>query len=261
MFLELCIHQVYWGNMQENNNKALKRVVLLVVIVLPSVFYLLMTMGKHNFIYLPNVVVDQGQYVVDRNGKSYPDESNYQINFPKASAIDLASNKEINLDKLPKKVYAVQFYEKDSVGILDASLFFKAQTQLAEKLRGYEAVELLTFYKSAEAKTHYSTLEKKIEKQFSNWTHLQVEPHIFDNLKHQVFIDPVKNENLDDSRLFVILDKKKQMRTGYDKQKEDKYIFAYDAGREYSIKLLVEDLKLLLAEYHKELKSKKTYDE
>lgn len=243
--------------MQENNNKALKRVVLLVVIVLPSVFYLLMTMGKHNFIYLPNVVVDNGQYTVDRNGKTFPDEANYKINFPSGKAVDLGESKEIRLENLPKKVYAVQFFEKDSVGILDASLFFKAQTQLAEKLRGLADIQLITFYRSTDAKVLHKTIEEKMGKPFSNWMQLQVEPHVFDDLKHQVFIKPVKKEDLDDSRLFVILDKDKQMRTGYDKQREDKYIFAYDVGREYSIKLLVEDLKLLLAEYHKELKSKK----
>ena len=243
--------------MQENNNKALKRVVLLVVIVLPSVFYLLMTMGKHNFIYLPNVVVDNGEFTVDRNGKAYPEELNYTINFSSGSATDLKTKESVKLDDLPAKVYAVQFYEKDTAGILDASLFFKAQTQLAEKLRGYEDIQLLTFYKSSHARDMYDYFENKMEKEFSGWKHLQVDEHVFDDLKHQVIIDPIKKKDIDVTRLFVILDKEKQMRTGYDKQREDKYIFAYDVGREYSIKLLVEDLKLLLAEYHKELKSKK----
>ncbi len=247
--------------MQENNNKALKRVVLLVVIVLPSVFYLLMTMGKHNFIYLPNVVVDNNTYTVDRNGKSFPDESNYTIRFPEVNALNLGSGEQVKLNSLPKKVYAVQFYEKDTVGILDASLFFKAQTQLAEKLRGFNDVQLITFYKSENAKQLHSYLEQKIEKTFSGWMHIEVKPHVFDDLKHQVFIDPISQKEIEDSRLFVILDKNRQMRTGYDKQQEDKYIFAYDAGQEYSIKLLVEDLKLLLAEYHRELKSNKKNDE
>lgn len=247
--------------MQENNNKALKRVVLLIVIVLPSVFYLLMTMGKHNFIYLPNVVVENGKYDVDRNGKTFSEDLNYVIEFPLSKAFNLGLKQDVSLQNLSNKVYAVQFYEKDSVGILDASLFFKAQTQLAEKLRGYEDVELLTFYKSDKSQEIYNSLELKMEKSFSNWTHLKVDKQVFDYLKHQVFIDPIKKSELEDSRLFVILDKDKQMRTGYDKQREDKYIFAYDVGREYSIKLLVEDLKLLLAEYHRELKSKKVKDE
>ena len=244
--------------MQENNNKALKRVVLLVVIVLPSVFYLLMTMGKHNFIYLPNVVVDNGTYTVDRNGKAFPEELNYTIRFPEAQVTDLETGEQLGLSELPEKVYAVQFYEKDTIGILDASLFFKAQTQLAEKLRIHQKdLQLITFYKSSDAKEMFKYLQEKTEKSFSGWMHLQTPSHVFDDLKHQVFIEPVKQKELDDSRLFVVLDKKKQMRTGYDKQREDKYIFAYDAGREYSIKLLVEDLKLLLAEYERELKSKK----
>ena len=247
--------------MQENNNKALKRVVLLVVIVLPSVFYLLMTMGKHNFIYLPNIVVDNGEFKVDRNGSVYPEDLNYKIDIPSGTAMDLDLNEVMNLNQLPKKIYAVQFYEKDTAGILDASLFYKAQTQLAEKLRGFDEIELLTFYKSDSSDMIHSFFEKKLEKQFASWKHLKVAPHVFDNLKHQMFIDPIKEIDRDDSRLFMILDKNRQMRTGYDKQNENKYTFAYDVGREYPIKLLVEDLKVLLAEYKRELKSKKANDE
>ena len=246
--------------MQENNNKALKRVVLLVVIVLPSVFYLLMTMGKHNFIYLPNIVVDNGTFEVDRNGKMYPEDANYIIRFPKTDGYNLETGEAFSLNQLPEKVYAIQFYDKDSAGVLDVSLFFKAQTQLAEKLRGYKDIELITVYKSGNAKEIYTHVKKEMDKEFSNWKHVKVDGHVYDDLKHQMFIDPIQKIDLDQSRLFMIIDKTRQMRTGFDKQREDKYIFAYDAGREYSIKLLVEDLKLLLAEYSKELKSKENND-
>ncbi|MGB0870769.1 MAG: hypothetical protein ACPGSD_14330 [Flavobacteriales bacterium] len=242
--------------MQENNNKALKRVVLLVVIVLPSVFYLLMTMGKHNFIYLPNVVYVNNNFDVDRNGKEFDDKLNYKLNLPASQVNQLQESKTPDLLTEGKKIYAVQFFEKDSANILDASLFYKAQTQLAEKVRGFD-VQLLTFYRSKNGIEIFNKVREKIDKKFTNWSHVQLSTSDFDFLKNQVFIEPVKSIGIEDSRKFVIFDKNWQMRTGYDKQNENKYIFAYDAGREYDLKLIVEDLKLLVAEYQRELKNKK----
>lgn len=232
----------------------LKGVVLITILVLPSLFYLVLTTGKHNFIYLPNIVYHQGEYTIDKTSKEYPENEDVQIKFATLFGWDLETNKAVEFDALPKEVYAVQFYESDTLLDKDAALYRLIDHQIAKRFVPFKDLTMLTIWSSKNADTNYKSLKSKLNSDFKSWKHIKVDPKTFTILKNQFFIKPVQALKPADKQLLFVMDKERKLRTGWDKQ--DNIFFAYNAGKEYVNKLLLEDMKLLLAEYLKSLKSR-----
>jgi hypothetical protein len=231
-------------------------VVLITILVLPSLFYLLLTTGKHNFIYLPNIVYNQGEYTIDKTGKEYPAEKDVQIKWNSISGVDLKTGKPTALSQLPKKIYLVQFMDNDSIAAKDLALLRMINHQLGERLVPFEELQFLTLWKEKWNGSDISKIGNSINADYKSWNHIALNTNDFLTIKKQFFALPILDNdiNLPSNQFVFILDKENKVRTGWDKQ--DRVFFGYNAGKEYVNKLLLEDAKLLLAEYLKSLKSR-----
>ncbi|MGB0428067.1 MAG: hypothetical protein ACPGEC_03970, partial [Flavobacteriales bacterium] len=169
---------------QSSKNKS--RIVLLIIVILPSMFYVMMTAGKHNMLYLPQVVSTNNGFQLDRTNKLFHDSLNHQLALPDVLYTNLETNKTQALSQLDSKIYALQFVEMDSLSGLDLALFYKTETQLAERLLPFEDIELLTIWRSPQAKAMYHQAKAELSHQsFTSWTHISIDTSSFDLIKNQ----------------------------------------------------------------------------
>lgn len=238
----------------------IKGVVLISILVLPSLFYLLLTTGKHNFIYLPNIIqLSDSEFTIDKTGKQYPEHQELELKFGNIQARNLKNDSNILLNNLPKKVYALHFVDLQEISDTEGAFFRMFDHQIGKRLVPFEDLEVLTIVKKPLGSNLKTYLDSKLKLKLESWQLMEVNSQDFDKLYEQVNIPPVQEKEIPVFRQIYVMDKLHKLRTGWDKQ--DRVFYTYDGGKEYINKLLLEDLKLLLAEYLKSLKSRKANDE
>ena len=111
----------------------------------------------------------------------------------------------------------------DSLSELDLALFYKTETQLAERLLPFDDIEILTIWRSPQAKALYEKAKVELKNQsFTSWTHISIDSSSFDLVKNQVFITPLIERDLNHQRLVTIVDKQFGFRAGIDKHNKEK---------------------------------------
>ncbi len=234
-----------------------KRVVLITILVLPSVLYILMTTGKHDFIYLPTYGDETVEYAVDRVEQRIPDSLHYHL--PVSIALNnIESGENLTLGSFPDKISLIQLIDPAVENQDHEAIYFKIYQQLIKELEKFPSFQLLTITPPvAEGFSVQQDLFGGMEFSSPSWLKMStVDQESFVTLRNQLFVGgsaPVmKTDPLQSFRYIMILDKELSLRCGLDKNA--KLIYTYDGSREDRLKLLVGDVKVLMAEYLKEVK-------
>jgi len=226
-----------------------KGVVLFTILVLPSLLYLYLTSGKHNFVYLP-IIADQEQnydLLLDEARRENP--SHHYIT-------DFALNDSLNLSDLDgslKLIFCSRANQMDSSRVMA----YMIQTEVWGHLKAYKDLFFINFV--IEDSTHqfnqFSYEDLKLPK--DQWINIPIsEQELKDLMVGNIWVGKIKDAMLNNGIIntseAVIVDRERRIRSGFDNQ--DRILYTYNNMSKFEIKLLMDDLKLLMAEYQRELK-------
>ncbi|MBX7180995.1 MAG: SCO family protein [Bacteroidia bacterium] len=223
-----------------------KALILFGVLLLPSILYLLLTTGRHNFVHLP-IFYPEGTKDTVINGKKTTDTIYHKI--PNFNLID-QSGKTISQADLNGKIYVADFFFTRCPGICKdmASQMVRVQ----EKFRTFPGFAIVSHSVDpvADSLSILQDYAQLVGANDSIW-------HLCTGNRDEIYslgVDHYKLPAQEDakapggflhSEYFVLVDKDKRIR-GY-----------YDGTKTTEVDRLMEDIKVLMAEYQLELKSNK----
>lgn len=223
-------------------NKSIKRVVLLAVLILPSAIYIALTTGKHNFVHLPIVgPQEEGSYhtipdfaFINQNGDTITQEDYkghvYVANFVFTTCPTICPVMTHQMKRVQER-----FEQYDDFMILSHTVN-----------PDYDRPEVLMAY------------AQDMEADLSNWHFVTgtkkdiyaMAPYYFVNAME----DSVAPGGFLHSEYFVLVDKEGRIRAREDDQGNNMGV--YDGTNEYEVGLLIDDIKVLMAEYRLAKKKK-----
>jgi protein SCO1/2 len=226
-----------------------KGLVLFGILLLPSILYLTLTTGKHNFVHLPVYYPLTTKDTIIK-GRKLTDTIYHTI--PPFTLVDQTGNKFTDKD-LHGKIYVADFFFTTCPGICKdmAAQLIRVQEKF-KTFQGFAIVSHTVDPKkdTLEALQDYARLVKADNK---TW-------HLCTGNRDTIYalgVDQYKLPAQEDakapggflhSEYFVLVDKDKRIR-GY-----------YDGTKTTEVDKLIEDIKVLLAEYQLELKKNKWID-
>lgn len=229
----------------------IKGVVLFSILVLPSVLYLYLTAGKHNFVYVP-ILADKSQdfiALVDENRLEQP-KHHYINDFP--------LNDSLYFSDLDNKIKLI-FYTKSSEVTTSKLIAYMLESEVWSDLGDYEDIYFLNFI--VEDSTHKFKEKTFDECQIpkNQWINVNLnKEELLSYMEGNVWVGKITNKMLKNNTInygqIIISDREGRIRTGFDNN--DILLNTYNALSKYEIKHLRDDLKVLLAEYQRELKNK-----
>jgi hypothetical protein len=229
----------------------IKGVVLFSILVLPSLLYLYLTAGKHNFLYLPTIADEAQNYValVEENRREQP--KHHYIR-------DFRLNEEYSFKDLDDNIKLI-FISRAEETLNNQLIAYMFETEVWEHLGNYENIYFLNFV--IEDSTHIFDAsifeENSIPK--DQWINIPLSIDSLNSImKDNVWVGEIADKMYTGEELniaeVIISDKEGRMRTGFDNN--DIVMYSYNNLSKFEIKLLRDDLKVLLAEYQRELKKK-----
>ncbi len=234
-----------------------KGVVLITILVLPSVLYILLTTGKHDFIYLPTYGNETVEYKVDQISNRIPDSLHYHL--PAELPLkNVETGDSYTMGSFTDKISLIQMIDPKEDNQDHEAIYFKIYQQLIKNLDKYPSFQLLTILPPVDSSFVVEEhLFGGMEFSSPSWLKMStVDQESFVALRNQLFVggaESIMREQTEQSfRYIMILDKELALRCGLDKN--SKVIYTYDGSREDRLKLLVGDVKVLMAEYLKEVK-------
>ncbi len=241
----------------EKTSRLKKGVVLISILVLPSVLYILMTTGKHDFIYLPTYGDERVNFEVDRIDHRIEDSLHYHL--PTSLGLtNLESGESTILGSFPEKISLIQLLDPKEDNQDQEAIFFKMNQQMIKELDKFPSFQLLTILPPVDSNYQVNRdLFGGLDISSPSWLKMStVDQESFVALRNQLFVGgstSIMNAKPEQSfRYIMILDKELSLRCGLDKN--GKLIYTYDGSREDRLRLLVGDVKVLMAEYLKEVK-------
>lgn len=242
----------------KENKSYIKGVVLFSTLLLPSILYLVLTTGKHNFLYLPTIVKEGNSYVVDKTGKNSTAEKHIISDFQME---DLEGG-TFGIEDLKGNINLVAFMSEDCSMFCQTS-HYKLKTEILDKLSLYKNLQIIICVIpkgeniNFDAKSYKDAIDAIGMEQWRFVTSSKDE--LMKMARNDFLVGPIGEIMIDGNELksdyTVIVDKSGQLRTGYDS--DEKSTYAYSLRSQYEINYLLDDLKLLMAEYQKESKKKK----
>ena len=228
-----------------------KGVVLFLILVLPSLLYLYLTSGKHNFVYLPIISSQSQDYKPLLNEDRQGAPEHHFIS-------DFSLTDSLSFRDLDQKIKLVFFSEaKDS--LTNQLIGYMFQTEVWAHLGNYEDIYFLNFVieDSLSAFDENIFTENTIPK--DQWINIALDKDSLSTLLNQnLLVGEIQSKVLTADGVKVgesiICDREGRIRTGYNNS--DKIMYTYNSLSKFEIKLLRDDLKVLLAEYQRELKNK-----
>ena len=129
------------------------------------------------------------------------------------------------------------------------------ESEIWSKLNKYDSIYYLNFQIETDNISNSNKINTNIDKYFD----IKLPKDSFEKfMQNNIWVGEISNV-IDEKKSFsgkiIISDKEGRIRTGFNKK--NKIIYVYDVLSKFEIKLLLEDIKLLLAEYQRELKIKK----
>ena len=228
-----------------------KGVVLFTILVLPSLLYLYLTSGKHNFVYLPILASQSQDYIPlldeDRQGKT---KHHYVNDFP------LTEN--LSFRDLDSKIKLLFFsYAEDS--LTSQLIAYMLETEVWSYLGNYEDIYFLNFVVEDSIHIFDQGIFEGNEIPKNQWINIPLQKDSLASLLNDNVlvgsikskIDIQKDSNFGET---IICDREGRIRAGFNNS--DVMMFTYNNLSKFEIKLLRDDLKVLLAEYQRELKKK-----
>jgi hypothetical protein len=226
-----------------------KGVVLFLILVLPSLLYLYLTSGKHNFVYLP-IIANQSQGyepLLDENRQGTPEHHFIS---------DFALTDSLSFRDLDNKIKLVFFsYANDT--LTNQLIGYMFQTEVWEHLGNYEDIYFLNFVVQDATSTFKTSIFEENSIPKAQWLNIAIsQDSLMSMLDKNIFVGELGAKVKQDGKVKVgetiICDREGRIRTGYNNS--DKMMLSYNSLSKFEIKLLRDDLKVLLAEYQRELK-------
>lgn len=220
--------------------KNIKRVVLALILILPSAIYIALTTGKHNFIHLPIVGGEETPITIP--DFSFPNQFGDTI-----TQADYAGN-----------VYVANFVFTTCPTICPVMTYQMRRIQ--QKFEGFPNFKILSHSVNPEYDTPEVLLKyaNKMEADLTNWNFVTGSKHSIYTIANSYLVsameDSVAPGGFLHSELFVLVDKEGRIRARTDDQGNS--IGAYDGTSPHDIGLLVDDIKVLMAEYNLAKKEK-----
>lgn len=241
----------------KKNSGIKKGVVLFTILVLPSVLYILLTTGKHDFIYLPTFGNEKVNYQVDQVSDRIADSLHYVVS-DEISFSSIETGAEKSLGDFSEDVVVIQFIDPTADNQDKEAIFFKIYHQLIKELDKFTVFKFVSIMPPVDSGfTFQSNVLGDLDLSSQSWNvYTTTTKEDFLQLKKQIFVGEagaIGNQKDNQSfRYLMIMDKNRKLRTGLDKK--SKLVYTYDGSREDRLKLLVGDAKVLMAEYLKEVK-------
>ena len=221
-----------------------KIILLFLLLVLPGLMYFYVTRGYNNFIKL-EIIGEEGYSI---------DEFSF-IN---------QNNDTITKDSLTGSIYVANFFFTSCPSI--CPIMTKNMSYLQEKLSVYPDIRFLSHTVDPDNDTpeklhSYVNLmqQKNISIDLSNWDFLTGDKDKLYQTAANYFVnasaDSLAPGGFLHSEYFILIDKQGRVRSGIDKN--GNAVGAYDGTNEAQIKDLINDVKVLMAEYKKPKKDDK----
>ena len=221
-----------------------KVILLFLLLVLPGLMYFYVTRGYNNFIKL-EIIGEEGYSI---------DEFSF-IN---------QNNDTITKDSLTGSIYVANFFFTSCPSI--CPIMTKNMSYLQDKLSVYPDIRFLSHTVDPDNDTpeklhSYVNLmqQKNISIDLSNWDFLTGDKDKLYETAANYFVnasaDSLAPGGFLHSEYFVLIDKQGRVRSGIDKN--GNAVGAYDGTNEAQIKDLINDIKVLMAEYKKPKKDDK----
>lgn len=236
-----------------SKNKTLKKgVVLFTILLLPSVLYLLLTTGKHNFGTLPMV----GPMTLNEQG----DSVRHQI---RSFQLINQEGDTVSSDYLEGSIYVADFFFTICPTI--CPVMSRNMKSLQDEFGAYPDFKLVSFtvYPEGDSAEVLKAYGEKYGADFDTWSFFTGDKkEIYDLAYRSYFCNAMEDESAPGgflhSSYFVLVDKEGHIRSGIDSN--TKALRAvYDGTSEADMKALKEDIRTLLFEYKAELKKNNKY--
>ena len=214
--------------------------VLTLILIVPSIIYFYVTKGSNNFIHL-EIIGEQDHNI---NTFSFINQD----------------NKIITNDSLQGNIYVANFFFTSCPTI--CPIMTKNMAYLQDELSQYDNIRFLShtvdpINDTPQKLRYYIEKEmkaKNVNIDLSNWDFLTGEKtDLYDIARLYLLASPNADElapgGFIHSEYFVLIDKEGRIRSGIDRNKNIRG--AYDGTNEIHMKDLINDIKVLMAEYKK----------
>lgn len=223
--------------MQNSKNSTIITILFL-LLIFPSLVYFYVTRGYNNFINLEIV-----------GGENHKIDNFSLVN---------QNNQIVNNDSLRGSIYVANFFFTNCPNI--CPVMTKNMSYLQSNLKVYPNIKFVSYTVDPVNDTPERFLEyieemrrKNVNIDLKNWDFLTGEKDDIYKLAMSYFAnakeDSIAPGGFLHSEYFILIDKEGQIRSG--KDKFDNTIGAYDGTNEIHMKNLIDDVKVLMAEYKK----------
>ncbi len=231
--------------MQNRNSKNSTAITILFLILIVPVFvYNYFVKGYNNFVHLEIVMEDEGHKI----------DTFSLIN---------QDNQIINNDSLKENIYIANFFFTNCPNI--CPVMTKNMSYLQSNLKVYPNIKFVSYTVDPVNDTPERFVEyieemrkKNINIDLQNWDFLTGDKNKIYKLAASYFAsareDSIAPGGFLHSEQFFLIDKEGRIRAG--KDKNDNVMGAYDGTNEIHMKNLIDDVKVLMAEYQKPIKDK-----
>jgi protein SCO1/2 len=222
--------------------KKYKGVIALLILILPSAIYIALTTGKHNFAHLP--------YVGPRTDSTFH-------SIPDFSFVN-QSGDTITQEDYRENVYVANFIFTTCPTICPVMTFQMRRIQ--QKFETFPNFKMLSHSVNPDYDTPEILLEyaNKMEADTNNWNFVTGTKESIYAMAPYYFVSAMQDDLADGgflhSEYFVLVDKEGRIRARDDDDGNNMGV--YDGTSDYEVGLLIDDLKVVMAEYNLAKKDK-----
>ena len=234
-----------------NKNTPSKKAVLVVLLILPSLFYLIFVYGAEgNFFKTLDYVGPKEIVSVEKDGQMVTDTMPYAI--PDFEFIN-QEDTTLSSDEMRGKVYVANFFFSSCPTICPAMNYNLKQVQ--DRFLGYEDIYFLSFTVDPEYDTPavLKEYEEKIGAVNGRWFFLTGEKEALYKTARDFFVNAMEDSTAAGgflhSEYLVIVDWEGRIRSRTDEQGNLKAV--YNGTSPDEVNKLKDDVKVLIAEYEK----------
>ena len=222
--------------------KKYKGLLAIIILILPTAIYVFLTYGKHNFAHLPYVGPQ-----TDSTYHSIPDFAFVNQFNDTVSQSDYEGN-----------IYLANFVFTTCPTICPVMTYNMRRVQ--QKMAQYPNFKILSHTVFPEYDTPEVLLEyaNKMEADLSNWNFVTGNREDIYSIANSYFVNVMEDSTAQGgflhSEYFVLVDKEGRIRARDDDNGNN--IGVYDGTDDYEVGLLIDDIKVLMAEYNLAKKDK-----
>jgi len=222
--------------------KRYKGILAIFILILPTAIYIFLTYGNHNFTHLPYVGPQS-----DSTFHRIPDFSFVNQFSDTVSQSDYEGN-----------IYLANFVFTTCPTICPVMTYNMRRIQ--QKMAQYPNFKILSHSVFPEYDTPKILLEyaNKMEADLSNWNFVTGDRNAIYSIASSYFVNVMEDSTAEGgflhSEYFVLVDKEGRIRAREDDNGNN--IGVYDGTSDYEVDLLIDDIKVLMAEYNLAKKDK-----